>query len=314
MDLSILIPTYNRASMIGDCISSALRQVPEAREIVVVDNNSNDGTWDIVCSYKDANPGKLKVFRNNRNIGPVANWIKALDMAKGAYVTFLFSDDLLLPGYTSKAENLLHKGRIILPTVFIGTSEFRSIKFYPIPKLSDRNNWSAPEYQNKLLRFNEFSYSPCGVIFPRDLVLGSLVLGDRHPIPFDYSHNGAGADLLLLLNSSSRAERILYSEAAVFFRSHPGSFTVGPHKKLVARGYSVAKINYAYKNADPVLTARLLFACRIFDFDFHRSVVALVGSRTRLSVSILAVVFFLFDFGRSAVVFFTRRIAGFLRR
>ena len=49
--VSILVPVFNREELIGDCIQSALDQTFDDLEVVVVDNASTDGTWDVCRTY-----------------------------------------------------------------------------------------------------------------------------------------------------------------------------------------------------------------------------------------------------------------------
>ena len=78
--VSILIPVFNRKSYISDCIQSALDQTISSIEIIIVDNASNDGTWEICQEYANRDQ-RIRIFRNDTNIGPVRNWKKCLDPA-----------------------------------------------------------------------------------------------------------------------------------------------------------------------------------------------------------------------------------------
>lgn len=49
--LSIIVPAYNCASYLNECLDSVLCQLPDDYELVVVDDGSTDGTPDIVASY-----------------------------------------------------------------------------------------------------------------------------------------------------------------------------------------------------------------------------------------------------------------------
>jgi len=71
--VSILIPVFNRKDYIAECIQSALDQTFTDFEVVVVDNASEDGTWEI-CQQFAANDQRVRIFQNDTNIGPVRNW------------------------------------------------------------------------------------------------------------------------------------------------------------------------------------------------------------------------------------------------
>ncbi len=93
--VSILIPTYNGARHIRPAIDSVLSQAGVDLELILVDDNSKDGTADIVESYADT---RIRIVRNPSNLGPEGNWNRALELANGKYVKLLPQDDLLQPG------------------------------------------------------------------------------------------------------------------------------------------------------------------------------------------------------------------------
>ena len=90
--VSIVIPVFNRETLVQEAIESALKQTYDNIEIVVVDNCSTDKTWEVLQKYN--NP-KIKIFRNNTNIGPVLNWKKGIELSSGEYIKLLFSDDMI---------------------------------------------------------------------------------------------------------------------------------------------------------------------------------------------------------------------------
>ena len=92
--VSVCIGAYNRKDTIRECVDSALAQTWLAREIVVVDDASTDGTRAILESYGD----KIRLILRDRNSGicPVTR-NQALRAASGKYVAFLDSDDVWYP-------------------------------------------------------------------------------------------------------------------------------------------------------------------------------------------------------------------------
>lgn len=89
---TIAIPVYNREKFIGRAIDSALEQNVSDLEILIVDNCSTDHTWGILQTYKDS---RLRLVRNESNIGLIGNFNKCLSLARGKYIKFLCSDDKL---------------------------------------------------------------------------------------------------------------------------------------------------------------------------------------------------------------------------
>ena len=107
MMVSIIIPTYNRANYLTKAIDSALSQDYPNIEVIVSDNASSDDTGEMVKKYKDDN--RFKYFRNNHNLGMVANWRKALNnYATGNFFMILSDDDYLIDdNYISKVVKLV---------------------------------------------------------------------------------------------------------------------------------------------------------------------------------------------------------------
>jgi glycosyltransferase involved in cell wall biosynthesis len=96
--ISLCIPTYNREMHLGRCLNSIIENKNinfVDVEICISDNNSTDGTSDLitkVCSLL-----KLNYNKNHRNIGMAANFLKVVDMATGDFIWILGDDDFLLP-------------------------------------------------------------------------------------------------------------------------------------------------------------------------------------------------------------------------
>lgn len=87
--LSVIIPTYNRASTLGRALESVLRQTHTDFEIIVVDDGSEDNTEEIV---KKLNSDHI-VFLRTDHSGVCTARNKGIQAAKGKYITFLDSDD-----------------------------------------------------------------------------------------------------------------------------------------------------------------------------------------------------------------------------
>ena len=91
VDLSVIIPIYNYADLIGDCIESVLQQKTKYTfELILVDDGSTDGAADIVRQYAER-PNVKAVFQQNGGIGAARN--AGLDCAVGRYIMFIDCDD-----------------------------------------------------------------------------------------------------------------------------------------------------------------------------------------------------------------------------
>lgn len=89
---SVIIPSYNRAYILGRAIQSVLNQTYKQFELIIVDDGSNDHTRSLVASYID--PRIQYLYQNNSGVCAARN--HAANKAKGKYLVFLDSDDLLM--------------------------------------------------------------------------------------------------------------------------------------------------------------------------------------------------------------------------
>ncbi|MCX9156867.1 glycosyltransferase [Niveibacterium sp. 24ML] len=92
--VSICIPTYNGARYLEASIQSALNQSYRDLEILIVDDCSKDETVDVAKRFA-ARDKRVRFVQNKRNLGLVGNWNRCIELATGAWIKFLFQDDLL---------------------------------------------------------------------------------------------------------------------------------------------------------------------------------------------------------------------------
>lgn len=92
---SIVIPTYNRATLIERTLESVWRQTYSRYEVIVVDNCSEDRTEEVLAPYVEA--GKIRFIRHDRNYERARSRNTGMGAAVGDFVTFLDSDDLMYP-------------------------------------------------------------------------------------------------------------------------------------------------------------------------------------------------------------------------
>lgn len=106
MKVAAVIVTYNRKNMLEQCINHILRQSYKNVDIIVIDNNSNDGTGDFVCSIDCSN---LFYFNTGENLGGAGGFAYGLNEAyKLGYDYSWIMDDDTLPKENS-LESLVDK-------------------------------------------------------------------------------------------------------------------------------------------------------------------------------------------------------------
>lgn len=92
MKLSIIIPAYNAEAYLPQCLDSILAQEHRGCEVIVVDDGSTDGTAALLERYPDVKV----IHQENRGMSTARN--RGLDEARGEYILFVDSDDLLTDG------------------------------------------------------------------------------------------------------------------------------------------------------------------------------------------------------------------------
>ncbi|GAB4534529.1 MAG: hypothetical protein Tsb0014_20820 [Pleurocapsa sp.] len=91
--ISIVIPTYNRADVLGRAIASVLEQSYPYWELIVVDDASEDNTAEIIQKIGDH---RIHYLRHQTNLGGSQARNTGIDRATGKYIAFLDSDDVWL--------------------------------------------------------------------------------------------------------------------------------------------------------------------------------------------------------------------------
>lgn len=102
MRVSVVVPCFNAEKYLGETLESALGQTYRDVEVIVVDDSSTDGSWDVLGSFGQ------RVRRERQEHGGAARALnRGLALATGEYVLFLGADDLLAPDTIAAQERTL---------------------------------------------------------------------------------------------------------------------------------------------------------------------------------------------------------------
>lgn len=93
--VSVIVPVYNSEIYLDECIESILNQDFEKYEIIIVDDASTDGSYEIARTYMKKYPGIVKLYRLEKNSKQGAARNLGIERAMGRYVMFVDSDDVL---------------------------------------------------------------------------------------------------------------------------------------------------------------------------------------------------------------------------
>ncbi len=155
--ISVIIPAYNRAELIGETIESILAQTVSPYEIIVVDDGSTDGTPDVVKNFGSS----VKLFRQaNQGAGAARN--HGFQQSIGDVIHFMDSDDLSSPNTYEVQLNALNRGKAdFVYGPWVKTKfEDRKLSFQKVV-IQQRPVPNSPEMYKWLLRGWVTVFQPC---------------------------------------------------------------------------------------------------------------------------------------------------------
>ena len=179
--VSICIPTYNRAGMIGRAIESALGQTYRNIEVIVVDNASSDNTAAVVASYVDE---RLTYVKNERNLSLFGNFNRCIEMATGKFLHILHSDDYIDPDFTARCVAFFQEH----PSVVMTSTRARIVgdSFEKDSACSDTDLvYPVPEGFRRLLAARSFIACP-SVMIRRDIYQEVGPFSLKYPYSSDF--------------------------------------------------------------------------------------------------------------------------------
>lgn len=127
--ISVVIPTFNRAALIGRSIESVFAQTYKNYEVIVIDDGSLDNTREILKPYGQ----RIRYFyQNNRGASAAQN--KGIEVAKGEWISVLASDDEWLPTKLERQVEVLEafgedSGACFTDCQFVGNSDLKQTAF-----------------------------------------------------------------------------------------------------------------------------------------------------------------------------------------
>lgn len=146
--VSVIIPVFNIAEYLPQCLESLLQQTLGDFEIITVDDGSSDSSLDILMSYAKQD-NRITVIAQNNNFAGVAR-NAGLTIASGKYVIFLDGDDFF-------ENNLLEKASSVLE------SENSDLVFFQYKYFNVQTNTDEPDCRGINKKFNtngrDYGYS-----------------------------------------------------------------------------------------------------------------------------------------------------------
>lgn len=201
------------------CVDSILRQSYTQFELLVLDNNSSDGTLDWLKSLSDI---RIKIFPSEKSLSIEANWGRIVDLEKGEFITLIGHDDILEDNYLEVMDRLISQypeaSLYQSHFYYINTNGFEVRKCKPMAETEN-----AASFLEKFLR-REIDVMGTG------FMMRSADYDMLGGIP-DYP-NLLFADFELWINLSKKNFKATAKEICFSFRLHQSTTTVSKDIKF----------------------------------------------------------------------------------
>ena len=214
--IGIVIPTYNRLGFFKRALRSALTQSYPNLRVYVVDDGSTDGTWEHLLQIQD---DRLTVFRNEKNLGPMLNLRRCVDVLDFdvTWVNILADDDFLAPDFVETVVGRLRmsdKSDVALGQILFVNANDETISQ---GRMLPGRETGPLDFLKARAHFRIDSYT-AAALFRKEAILR---VGGYPSIP-----TGIGGDDYLIYRLGKQGGISLVPAAKCFIRKHPGSYSL----------------------------------------------------------------------------------------
>ena len=166
--VSIIIPVYTTAKYLEDCLESASEQTLKDIEIIIVNDDSTDNSEDIIKKFCDKD-NRFNYFKQtHKGVSSARN--KGIELAKGEYIFFLDSDDIVAEDYFEKLYTNARKYNsdlVLTDAAAIGNLNINEITTYCT---------HAGFYRTKFLKQNPELRFPSNINLGEDGIFSHIIL------------------------------------------------------------------------------------------------------------------------------------------
>lgn len=171
--ISIIIPVFNGERYLKECIDSVKYQTLSNWELIIIDDGSSDASAAIADSYLDDPRIKLVTQKNS---GVAYSRMRGVEMASEKWITFLDSDDILLPDTLEKLDRHLDSAYDIISFGFQTFSDITSVLNAICPTVKETvTHFSSKQIPGQILAGKILS-TVWGNIYRRDLIQNNIKL------------------------------------------------------------------------------------------------------------------------------------------
>jgi len=226
-DVSVIVAAYRAEGTIGRTLRSIAAQTVKPREVVVVDDGSDDGTSEAARAYAaDMNGIELRVFRTEKNRGAGAARNRAVAESRHPILAFLDADDEWLPAKMERSLAVLNEGGYLLVAHDYLTGDDERARHHDCKR-------RFKEGADPFVQLYRKGYiASCSVVTRRDAVLaaGGFDEGLRNAHDFD---------LWLEMLNVPGTRFTVFGEPLLQYRPQPGGIMSHTRRRL-ACGVAIA--------------------------------------------------------------------------
>jgi Glycosyl transferase family 2 len=103
-NFSIILPVRNGGQYVKDCVQSLLAQTYQQYNIIILDNNSNDGTVEWLQALQNQ---KITIYTSAQSLTIEQNWARVLTVPTNEFITLIGHDDILQPNFLATIQQLI---------------------------------------------------------------------------------------------------------------------------------------------------------------------------------------------------------------
>ena len=225
--VSIIIPVYNTAPYLRECLDSVINQSLKEIEIICVNDGSTDNSLDILEEY--AAKDKRIIIINQENQGLSCTRNNALKIAKGEYIQFVDSDDLIKDDTCEKLYNKMSENNLDMLS-------FSGYNFRTSRENREENKYWSFEWASLLNGKDIFSYKDCKNFMHKMAVSSCLTIYKRELIKKNnlyFPPHLCYEDNVFFLKALTKAERVSIDKNEYYIRRiHSGSITQNLNKNF----------------------------------------------------------------------------------
>lgn len=210
MQISIIVPVYNTSKYLRKCLDSIIEIASLKKEIILINDGSNDNSLEIINEYKVKYSKEIKVI-NQKNQGLSATRNLGIQISTGNVIAFIDSDDFIDAKILVDGVNFFEKED--LDILCFGITDYKDEKFLPRKIIEEEfleKTVTGLEYIDKMVVKKNFYIEACCKLYRRNFLIENKIFFQEKLI-----HE----DNLFAIEAFIKATKVRsYSEIYYFYR------------------------------------------------------------------------------------------------